>query len=230
MKRNRTSLIVMAFALITVLFTACKDDVKVDDVTVTPTEATLKIGETLTIVPTVTPSDADDKSVKWNSDKPEIAEVNDNGTVTAKGEGTAIITCTTNNGGHKAITTITVIPDEDDYANLIKGDYLGKMIMVSTDEIVADDALIGIKRSKTNIVEMSMNQTLDFNGMSIPIDIVCEAGVTLNDGKYVIHGTTEYMTAPVTIDGTFDDAGVAVITININMGMSIEVRFEGNRQ
>lgn len=230
MKRNRTSLIVMAFALITVLFTACKDDVKVDDVTVTPTEATLKIGETLTIVPTVTPSDADDKSVKWNSDKPEIAEVNDNGTVTAKGEGTAIITCTTNDGGHKAITTITVIPDEDDYAGLIKGDYLGKMIMVSTDEIVADDALIGIKRSKTNIVEMSMNQTLDFNGLTIPIDIVCEAGVTLNDGKYVIHGTTEYMMSPVTIDGTFDDAGVAVITISINMGAPIEVRFEGNRQ
>lgn len=72
--------------------------VKVTDIRVTPTEATVKIGNTVELAATVQPSDAADKSVTFTSDKPEIASVDTNGVVTAKGEGTAVITVAGANG------------------------------------------------------------------------------------------------------------------------------------
>ena len=73
--------------------------VAVNSVTLAPTSATLTLGETetVTLIPTVLPDDATDKSVTWSSSNEAVATVAD-GVVTAVAPGTATITATATNG------------------------------------------------------------------------------------------------------------------------------------
>jgi len=73
--------------------------VAVNSVTLSPTSATLTLGETetVTLIPTVLPDDATDKSVTWSSSNEAVATVTD-GVVTAVAAGTATITATATNG------------------------------------------------------------------------------------------------------------------------------------
>mgnify|MGYP001206635875 CR=1 FL=1 len=68
------------------------------------------IGQSKTLTATVEPADATNKRVIWSTSNPSVAVV-DNGVVTAVGEGTAIITVTTEDGGFTATCTVTVTID-----------------------------------------------------------------------------------------------------------------------
>ena len=85
-----------------------KTFVHVTSVTLDKNELTLVEDEKVVLVATVSPEDATDKSVEWNSDKPEVASVDENGEVTARSAGTATITVTTKDGGKTANCDITV--------------------------------------------------------------------------------------------------------------------------
>ena len=66
------------------------------------------MGETVTLTATVKPDDATDKTVTWSTSDASIAEVN-NGEVTAKAKGDAVITATANDGsGVFASCTVSV--------------------------------------------------------------------------------------------------------------------------
>ena len=82
----------------------------VTSITMDKTQYTfLAIDGTLTLAPTVLPTDATDKSVSWKSSNTSVATVDANGKVTAKGNGTATITATAKDGSGKSATcTITV--------------------------------------------------------------------------------------------------------------------------
>lgn len=69
----------------------------------------MQIKDTVSLVATVAPSDADNKAVTWQSDDETVVKVNANGVVTAIGVGTATITVTTEDGKKRATCTITVI-------------------------------------------------------------------------------------------------------------------------
>ena len=69
---------------------------------------TLTEGETGTLIATVQPSNAEDKTVTWTSSDPNVATVDANGVVTAVGAGTATITVKTQDGGKTATCTVTV--------------------------------------------------------------------------------------------------------------------------
>ncbi len=92
----------------TCVITVNEGDKKVTGITLTPTTNTIKPGDSFIITPTVTPSDAADKSVTWSSSDSSIAKVDSTGKVTALKAGTATITATTNDGGYKATCTVTV--------------------------------------------------------------------------------------------------------------------------
>ena len=66
---------------------------------------------------TVVPENATEKDVEWKSDAPQIAEVDQNGRVTPKSEGTATITATAKDGSGKfaaCIVSITKKEEDDD--------------------------------------------------------------------------------------------------------------------
>lgn len=77
-------------------------------VTVAPKTASVKVGATVALTATVTPSNADNKAVTWSSDKTSIATVDSNGVVKGVAAGTAVITARTVDGNIVATATITV--------------------------------------------------------------------------------------------------------------------------
>lgn len=82
---------------------------KVQDIKLSKTNATLEIGESVSLTATVSPSNAANTSVSWYSDDEKVAKVSKDGKVTAIGKGTATITVSSNDGSNiKATAVITV--------------------------------------------------------------------------------------------------------------------------
>ena len=80
----------------------------VTSVTLDKTTCDLLAGETIQLSATVNPGYADNKAITWTSNAESVATVDANGLVTAKAEGTAIITVTTEDGGKTAQCVVTV--------------------------------------------------------------------------------------------------------------------------
>ena len=92
------------------IYRAKEDDVLAESVSLNKSSTTLIMGNTETLIATVYPEKTADKRVSWSSSAPAIANVNSNGLVTAFAPGSAVITVTTEDGGHKATCTVTVNP------------------------------------------------------------------------------------------------------------------------
>ena len=69
---------------------------------------TLTVGETEQLTATVSPSNATNKTVSWNSSNPAVVSVGSKGLITANAAGTATITVTTEDGNKTAQCVITV--------------------------------------------------------------------------------------------------------------------------
>ena len=98
------------------------ETVFVTGVALNKTSLELTEGETFTLEATIAPTDATNQNVTWESSKPAVASVDQNGKVTAQAEGEATITVTTNDGSKQATCTVKVnllpsptITDPDDY-------------------------------------------------------------------------------------------------------------------
>ncbi len=84
-------------------------ETKVTKINLNSNSESLGIGKTFQLTATVTPSDADDKTVTWSSNQTSVATVSSSGLVEAKSPGTAKITCKANDGsGVSATCTVTV--------------------------------------------------------------------------------------------------------------------------
>ncbi|MCL2424807.1 MAG: DUF4214 domain-containing protein [Oscillospiraceae bacterium] len=68
----------------------------------------ITVGGTLQLTATVVPANATNRNVTWSSSNTTVATVSATGQVTARAAGTAIITATTADGGHRATVTVTV--------------------------------------------------------------------------------------------------------------------------
>ena len=79
--------------------------VPVTGISLNTTSASMLVGENLTLIATVNPSNATDKTVVWSTSNGSVATVY-GGVVTANGAGTATITATA--GGKSASCTVTV--------------------------------------------------------------------------------------------------------------------------
>ena len=94
------------------LYAVCSIEIRILPKKLTFNRYTLTIYEnkSVSLIATVLPADATDKSLKWSSDTPKVATVKD-GTITALSEGKAIITAVTSNG-IKETCLVTVIKKE----------------------------------------------------------------------------------------------------------------------
>ena len=81
---------------------------QVTGITLDKQELSLTIGETQLLKATVSPSDAYDTTFNWSSSNSSVATVSASGFITAKGEGTAIISAITSDGNHIATCEVSV--------------------------------------------------------------------------------------------------------------------------
>lgn len=84
----------------------------VTGITMSPTEASVAIGNTLQLTATVTPSNASNKALTWTSSNTSVATVNSSGLVTAKAVGTATITATTKDGTNMSATCAVTVTQQ----------------------------------------------------------------------------------------------------------------------
>lgn len=76
------------------------------------------IGETYTINYTISPNNATNKNISWSSSEPSVATIEDH-LITAKGNGTAVITIRTADGGYSDTCTVKV-----DTSTVVSGSYV----------------------------------------------------------------------------------------------------------
>lgn len=83
--------------------------IPVESVSLDKTEYSINtIGDSFSLIATVLPNYATDKSITWSSDKESVATVDQDGNVLAVGNGTATIIVTTNDQGKTANCIVTV--------------------------------------------------------------------------------------------------------------------------
>ena len=127
--------------------------------------ATIKEGEYITLVATVTPSNADNKSVSWSSSSDAVATVDASGKVTGVKAGSATITATAADGGMKASCALSVeaklatsVTVEAKNVSAISAVLAGKANLSST---VASDLKVGFQYSKSASILPSNSTTIE---------------------------------------------------------------------
>lgn len=148
--------------------TVTVSNVAVTGVTLDKSSGTLSIDDTVTLIPTVAPSNATNKTVTWSTSNSSVATVVD-GLVTAKSAGTANITVTTTDGGFTASYSLTVVSSGGgggssewslvtDASSLAAGDVI--IIADSTSESVAGDVSSQVLSSVSGATFSSDNSTI----------------------------------------------------------------------
>ena len=144
----------MALAAV-VIASGCNQTVNTGTTTVAVTgielnkgELPLKVDESKKLVATVMPANATNKQVTWASDKPAVATVSQDGTVTAKKEGTAQITVKTVNGGKTANCKIIVTAKDPTPT----AEFTVEMTHGEHGTISADPDIIGGKAAKDSVI------------------------------------------------------------------------------
>ena len=89
------------------------DKVAVAGVTLNRTSLSMKVKEAFQLKATISPADATNQNVKWESSDSSVADVDQSGLVGALKSGTAIITVTTEDGNKTASCVVTVEKPED---------------------------------------------------------------------------------------------------------------------
>ena len=141
---------------------SCSDDDKPDGsiavsaVAVSPTTATVKVGESVTLSATITPDDATDKTITWSSSDEKVATV-DAGKVTGVTEGTATITATTKDGNKTATCAVTVSNDAPSSKEVIlEGEITSDLTLNAADKWSSYRCLILMTIRMNGSVERSM--------------------------------------------------------------------------
>lgn len=141
--------------------------IPVTSITLNKTNLSLEKGQSETLVATVKPDDATDKTVSWSSSDNAIATVDQNGKVTANKGGTAIIKASS--GSVTASCTVTVsVPVQSitinyTYIGIIVGETFNLIATVNPED--ADEKTVTWSSSNTAIASVDGNGTVE--GVSV---------------------------------------------------------------
>lgn len=127
--------------------------INVTDISLNQSEATMKVNETLTLIATITPSNATNQNVTWKSSDDTLATVTD-GLVTALKSGEVIITATSEDQSKEATCTITInaLVTSDEVIAKIK---LAKDVLLNERETPSD-----LSSATTNITSAKSDYAL----------------------------------------------------------------------
>ena len=125
----------------TCVVTVAKATIDVEGITLNESSISLVEGETLTLVATITPDNATDKTVTWTTSDANVATV-ENGVVTAKTAGTATITAQAGDKTATCVVTVAelVIPVEGINLNLTSAALLEEEVITLVATVTPDDA------------------------------------------------------------------------------------------
>lgn len=134
-------IIIAIMLLITVLSITsssyAKINIKVTKVTLKPTSVTRNIGETIQLTPTVKPSFATNKKIKWSSNNTKVATVDSNGLVTTKAVGKATITAQSESNSKKSATCVVTVEKKTEVTGIgitaTASVYEGKTVQLSAN-------------------------------------------------------------------------------------------------
>ena len=197
---------------IAAISTSCSPVVLVTGVSLDKESLKLEIGSFDTLIATIHPENAADKSTTWSSSNSSVASVDNNGNVAGVGEGSAKITVTTNDGGFTATCQVTVRQKTP-----VTGVSLDKESL--TLEIDDSDTLIATvlpdDASDKSVTWSSSNSsvaTVDNNGKVTAVkEGQATITVTTNDCGYkddcdvtVTYTTAFYICITANTDSTFD--------------------------
>jgi len=162
--------------------TTKKDPVAVTGVSLPPT-LSVEIGETKTLTPTITPDNATNKNVTWESEDTAIATV-DNSGVTGVSAGSTKITVKTVDGNKTAECTVTVLaaanPDDITYDMEQDGGILGTdnstHIVFTFNEDIDSFGLTAADIAVTGAASKAPGATLTGSGTTRTLPITVTAG------------------------------------------------------
>ena len=182
------------------LLTGCGEDpvnggdVPVSGITLDPVSLQLAKGDEAAIMATVSPDNATDKTVLWESSDTEVAEVTQEGVVSAISEGAATITATA--GDKTAFCTVTVseigvesVTVEPSAAEIIKGETVSLSAAVLPEN--AEITTVQWSSSNEDIATVDSKGTVTGVGTGA-VTILAEAG-----GKW---GSCDVTVLPVSVE------------------------------
>lgn len=186
------------------------------------------IGETVQLTATVLPEDAHDKGLSWSTDDEDVAKVSETGFVTTVGNGTAIITVTTNDQSKTASCTVTV-------SQYVTGITLDKS---SIDMLTGETATVCVSEiTPTNAVDQTYTwSSSDTDVVTIDTDGVITAVAagettviaTANDGSEVFATCTVKVTLAFNpVPGEAVDLGLSVKWSSLNLGATKPEEYGG---
>lgn len=154
-----------ANALVTYTYNKSADEITA--VTLDKSALTIGIGDKATLKASVTGTAASNKKVLWSTSNPKIAVVDEDGVVTAKGDGQATITAATRNGMVKSTAAVNVTSPLAVISapNRIEGE--GSAVIAFNDIINAslDYSKISLYDKSGNVLPITMS--IDYKKLTI---------------------------------------------------------------
>lgn len=184
-------------------YTLTIKSVPIASVSLNESNLSLYTGKTATLTATVTPENATNKAVTWESSDDTIATVDNNGKVTAVKEGTATITATAADGSGKS-ATCKVTVTQSEYS-------------ISADTTILDFGSVytgyTLPTAKTVTLTNTGNQTVTVT-LPTSTNYIITAGTGFTNGSASINanGTATFTVQP--------KAGLAVGTYSENITIS----------
>ena len=139
--------------------------IHVSAISLDKTSATIKEGESFTLIPMITPENATNKAIIWSSSSEAVAIIDSIGKVTGIKAGSAIITATTKDGEKKATCSLTVEINLDpsttigaEHISALSAVLMGKANIGKTS---ASDLKVGFQYSKSSGILPSNSVTVE---------------------------------------------------------------------
>ncbi len=196
--------------------------IAVTGVSVSPSNISLETGSTQQLTAIVSPSNASNSTVTWNSSNNAIATVNANGLVTAVAEGNATITVTTEDGGYTAICSIEVTPATIAVTGVSVSPSSISLVEGNTQQLSV--TISPANATNQNVSWSSSNNaiaTVNANGLVTAV----EAGnatitVTTEDGAYTATCAVEVTTATIAVTGV----NVTPVSVSLKPGETEQLK------
>lgn len=230
MERNSTSSTNSGIIISNVKFYADMPPVGVSSVAITdPASTSLTIGDSLTLATTVLPADATDKSLTWESDNPDIVEVDQNGKLIAISAGGAIITVrSVNNSSAYDEITFSVSGAMSVYDKTITATGFSMLSTYVDGNYVSDGAVYYAYQvmKSTNTTTLNAlqfrgnpsgylyNKTAFANNIKSIIIRLSSGNTVSSYALYV--GTTANPGSTVTVTGVADGGVASIITFDVS--------------